>query len=763
MSSNPYLVIPNAYIAGGKYPLDQKCLFSTLEEYTAFPVGYLFDGWFGTILDQYYHDHTLYPEQEAGQIFFQRGGTKVGLNACKVDGKDAYGTMNSASTGIADPATSSNIVSHINYLYTLISLQAARAWKDPVTEYLTTPPVSPLTNSRYLVGASATGAWVGHDQSIATWNGSTWTFESPSNGWSVDITSTNKIYSYSSALGYWVYTGSNSSNLTASLFDVNGTKDSFIPYAGKLADKFYNFDSATQSNFPTDGNAANYLGYDGYFAAYGLWGNTASVNKLYIHSNSNLTSTNSYLSINSNGDLVFKDSNTTSEVTLSSMLGKSAAGSVNAIQYKLDTSGNFAGYGAIDGQYGNAYFQLVGDTGIPTPSTTYQYNLVSGYKTGISAYSTNSVIGSIVSGEYTLAQNEGQYVGGIGLSSYLLVSQGKGSFTHETITNNASVGTFADYSAILGGTDNNLTSDALRSVILGGKSINGNISDTVYVPRLALCDSVTDTGQDGMLRFKNGLQYYLNSQWNDIMAGFLYTNENINQNVGGVKSGDTFVNATLKYVLDSVFTAYLLPAFTSFNIASQNSIVKVGTVIGTSQTFNWTTSNSGNVQANSISLTDYTTSVSLATGLANNGATTVTLPSQISEFTNLATHQWQIKGLNTNSAEFSSLFGVTWVIPVYSGTSTKTSLSGAEIVGLNENLKTNILGTYGLANAGSTYKYIAFYSGYNTPDFYDEDTGFAYDMQNPVITSVTINGEAYSMKVFRSTYMIDGAANITLK
>lgn len=48
----------------------------------------------------------------------------------------------------------------------------------PVIDDLATPPGGPSIGDRYIVGAGATGAWAGQDGSIATWNGTAWTFDS---------------------------------------------------------------------------------------------------------------------------------------------------------------------------------------------------------------------------------------------------------------------------------------------------------------------------------------------------------------------------------------------------------------------------------------------------------------------------------------------------------------------------------------------------------------------------------------------------------
>lgn len=49
---------------------------------------------------------------------------------------------------------------------------------------------------RYLVGASATGSWSGHDDEIAEWNGTGWDFYTPKDGYILYVVSENTYYIY---------------------------------------------------------------------------------------------------------------------------------------------------------------------------------------------------------------------------------------------------------------------------------------------------------------------------------------------------------------------------------------------------------------------------------------------------------------------------------------------------------------------------------------------------------------------------------------
>ncbi len=78
-------------------------------------------------------------------------------------------------------------------------------WQNSVIDKdLTAPPGSPATGDRYLIGldtgaSSATGAWATHDGETTEWNGSTWTFVTPTVGMFVAADDeTNLIYLFGS-------------------------------------------------------------------------------------------------------------------------------------------------------------------------------------------------------------------------------------------------------------------------------------------------------------------------------------------------------------------------------------------------------------------------------------------------------------------------------------------------------------------------------------------------------------------------------------
>jgi hypothetical protein len=60
-------------------------------------------------------------------------------------------------------------------------------WQDSVISRSANPPGSPVSGDRYLVIATATGAWVGQEDKIAEYNGSSWIFTTATTGMAVAV------------------------------------------------------------------------------------------------------------------------------------------------------------------------------------------------------------------------------------------------------------------------------------------------------------------------------------------------------------------------------------------------------------------------------------------------------------------------------------------------------------------------------------------------------------------------------------------------
>jgi len=85
------------------------------------------------------------------------------------------------------------------------SLVQGLDWQESVLEELAEPPAEPGAGDRYLVIATATGDWGGHEDDIAEWNGTTWDFTTPNTGFAVWIEDVGRQKVYNGTV--WVAFG----------------------------------------------------------------------------------------------------------------------------------------------------------------------------------------------------------------------------------------------------------------------------------------------------------------------------------------------------------------------------------------------------------------------------------------------------------------------------------------------------------------------------------------------------------------------------
>jgi len=89
-----------------------------------------------------------------------------------------------------------------------------QGWQQPVLDILNDPPGSPTEGDRYLLDTAPTGAWAGNAGKIATYNGTSWDYATPAEGWYVyDIDSNARMFYNGSA---WTYDSASGEVNTAS-------------------------------------------------------------------------------------------------------------------------------------------------------------------------------------------------------------------------------------------------------------------------------------------------------------------------------------------------------------------------------------------------------------------------------------------------------------------------------------------------------------------------------------------------------------------
>ena len=102
------------------------------------------------------------------------------LSVAETGSKFDFGSVALLSTAV--PSANGDLVNKLALDNAIAALASGTEWQDSILSKLADPPGSPTTGDRHLVIATATGAWVGEEDSIAQYNGATWLFTSPVTG-----------------------------------------------------------------------------------------------------------------------------------------------------------------------------------------------------------------------------------------------------------------------------------------------------------------------------------------------------------------------------------------------------------------------------------------------------------------------------------------------------------------------------------------------------------------------------------------------------
>ena len=247
-----------------------------------------------------------------------------------------------------------------------------------------------------------------------------------------------------------------------------------------------------------------------------------------------------------------------------------------------------------------------------------------------------------------------------------------------------------------------------------------------------------------------------------------YTNaEAMTVTVGGWEAGSTFAGLTMQQMWDGLLYPYQYPSFQTFVMVGQTLVLEVGDSTGADPTFTWTTQYPFNIAASSISIDDVTGGTELASGLADDGSESVTLP--VITYDTSAIHVFGISGLNTKSEPFSTTTSVSWrwrkywletaVTPV--GESEITTSPASSILG------STFVGDWVFPAYTPGYKYIVYPSSWGTAtEFMDPDTGFPVSMLDlgvPYTVVITNTfGASATYNVHRTYNELNGSITITV-
>ena len=153
------------------------------------------------------------------------GNVDLNLTVDKVDSCD----VNDSGSSTSDLWTASKITSEINSKINGVS------WQEPVEDKdLSAPPATPTAGDRYIVGASPTGDWSGHEYDIAEWDGSAWQFTSDVEGFACYVKDEDKLYTNNGT--NWVTFGSVT------------THNNLSGLQGGTSGEYYHFSSAEHTD-----------------------------------------------------------------------------------------------------------------------------------------------------------------------------------------------------------------------------------------------------------------------------------------------------------------------------------------------------------------------------------------------------------------------------------------------------------------------------------------------------------------------------------
>lgn len=338
---------------------------------------------------------------------------------------DGYRITNLPAPGSgSDPATRDYVDSYAQGV----------VWKNPVIDNtIATPPGSPTTGDRYIVAASPTGAWTGHEKDIATWNGSAWTFGTPSEGWALRVTSSDKQLIYNGSV--WVEFGTTTSH--AQLQDLQGgtsgeynhlsdaelakvgnlPSDTVTSLAGKSDTSHTHAHSALTSLSADD--HAQYALLAGRAGGQVLKGGTASGESMTIDPTAHSTKGE----VNFVGSVVFKDASGNESFRV---LPRSSVSDETILLGDSDSFNSKSPFATIS----------IGINQFPVLTTTSPFSIVAiGHEIGLLATTLSNeqvFIGWAVAASATSISNKNSIIGSGAVSSAATIGNANTVFGHET-------------------------------------------------------------------------------------------------------------------------------------------------------------------------------------------------------------------------------------------------------------------------------------------------------------------------------------------
>jgi hypothetical protein len=279
---------------------------------------------------------------------------------------------------------------------------------------------------------------------------------------------------------------------------------------------------------------------------------------------------------------------------------------------------------------------------------------------------------------------------------------------------------------------------------------------TVQGPTGATGFGVSAGGATGQFLYKiDGTDYA--TGWTDVNVTYTNPDPVPSPGLGGIAPGSTFSNQTMTDMWTALLYPYQSPSFPTFTIYGQSQTLEVGIPIASGRTFTWSVGSTANVNIDSISISNFTDNVTIATGLSAGASPYTSSSPTVIGPSSATTKIFRIQGVNTNSDAFNKDFSVSWQWRLYYGATGSVFLDQNQIKLLSNNtLATTENRSYVFpAVAIPNYKYFCWPDVFGSPT---SGTGF-FSAGNSVAMATSSQDAFYSLLENGWYYGLTGVVN----
>ena len=293
------------------------------------------------------------------------------------------------------------------------------------------------------------------------------------------------------------------------------------------------------------------------------------------------------------------------------------------------------------------------------------------------------------------------------------------------------------------------------------------------------------TGQIYYLLFNNIVNNFVLYNSNPVSTSNSYTNLSPTLNsVGGINNGTVFNNVSTTDILTDILYPEQLGNITSFTIGTSSTFL-IGCTSSFTIPFLWTLSNTASFVSNSLKIEDISNYIPtetywniggvIASGISNSSGVYIYSPGIIGSSIQRS-RDFKLSIKRSNGTVVSQVASIYWGYNNYYGSSTFSSLTQSQILGLNSVFGTKTYGVYSVT--GSGYKYLAVPSVYsslsnitykNMPvpmaDITDVSGSYTYsvnDIGYEIMTITNSYGIASNYNIYRTVNKISGTISLTI-